>query len=171
MISPPKRKEVNERLISLLATAAAAAIVASPGTASPPGKIIDVDASFTVPYTVDPASAAQLTSTRVNLGPHLGSFIIDGYSIVVPNCVEIGPSCTFNRQTGFVFTTGNGDKLAVFENIVWLQSDPAPAKTWAVDSTLSTGKYEGYSGSGAYTTDFSVPNRVTISLTGTLTTG
>jgi len=160
-----------KHLICIVVTAAVVAIVAPAGTASQPGTIINVHASFTVPYTIDPASAAELTSTRVKLGPRLGSFIIDGYTIVVPNCVEIGPSCTFNRQTSFVFTAGDGDKLALFENVVWLQTDPAPPMTWAVDSTLSTGKYAGYSGSGTYTTDFSVPNRVTISLRGTLTTG
>jgi hypothetical protein len=167
--SKPKGKPVKG-LICIAITAAAAAIFAPAGTASKPGTVINVDASFTVPYTIDPASAVELTPTRVNLGPRLGSFIIDGFTIVVPDCVEIGPSCTFRRQTIFVFTAGNGGKLGLFENIVWLQPDPVPPMTWAVDSTQSTAKYEGYSGSGTYTLDFSVPGRVTISLTGTLAT-
>ena len=167
--SKPKGKPLKG-LICIAITAAAAAIFVPAGTASQPGTVINVDASFTVPYTIDPASAAELTPTPVKLGPHLGSFIIDGFTIVVPDCVEIGPSCTFNRQTSFIFTARKGDKLALFENVVWLQTDPAPPMTWAVDSTLSTGKYEGYSGSGTYTLDFSVLGRVTISITGNLTT-
>jgi hypothetical protein len=168
---------VKGLLICIVGTAAAAAIFVPAGTASQPGTVIDVDASLTVPYAFNPVADAEvdLTRTRVNLGPHLGSFIISGYTIVVPDCVETdeGGVCTlfsFERQTNLVFTSGNRGKLVLFEDVVWLSTDPVPPTTWAVNSTASTGKYEGYSGSGAYSMDFSVSDQVTISLTGTLTT-
>jgi len=164
-------------LILLVGTIAAAAIFASAGTASQSGRAIHLDLSLTAPYTFNPVADGEidLTPTRVNLGPHLGSFIISGYTIVVPDCVETDDSgvCilfSFERQTNLVFTAGNGDALGLFEDVTWLSTDQVPPTTWAVNGTTSTGKYSGYFGSGAYTMNFSVPDQVTISLTGTLTT-
>jgi hypothetical protein len=165
-------------LICIVVTAAAAAMFAPAVTASRPGTVINVDASFTVPYTFNSVADAEvdLTSTRVNLGPHLGSFIISGYVIVlVPDCLETDPSglCTlfhFERNMNLVFTAGNADQLALAEDVAWLSTDPVPSGTWEFNSAATTGKYEGYSGSGVHTMDFSVPGKVTISLSGTLTT-
>jgi hypothetical protein len=144
----------------------------------------------TVTVTLALAAAAQATPSRAidtvltgtvteTGGWCCGSFWTFEGKAVIPSIGKVSVTGTYTagqidvfdvqlhevRALVLTLTTLNGSTLVLTSRLEWIVGDPAPPLVWSVSQ--ATGRFDGYSGTGVYTTT-APATTVGISLSGEL---
>jgi hypothetical protein len=144
------------RIATVTAIFAAALALAPIGTAG----TVPVDSTFASTTTtgglVGSLSEFFTFSGRATVGSVGAVNFAGSYEIF---CSQPGvvypPPCS--RKLILTLTSPNGDSLTLAGESDWLNGDPVPPGTWAVDDAASTGRFASSSGSGSYSLDTDDP--------------